>query len=460
MPLLKTFSQTVDEHNLIDNGQRLLVALSGGTDSVCLLHLLKRLAPRRQWQLLAVHINHRIRPGSADRDQAFCETLCSEWSLPLIVETYDIPALARTGKTGLEETAREIRYRTYEHLAQTEGCERIVLGHHADDQAETILFRIIRGTGIDGLAGIPIRRGKIVRPLLTTTRALLEEYRDHHDLSYREDETNQKLNYDRNYIRHELLPVIRKRLNPRINRALISLAEIAATDNAALETLADHALTKVKRTTPGGKIELAINKLSTYDRAVRRRVLRRCLAELLGDYRNVDRVVIQRLERLIDEGGKPVALPGRTRAERIGSVLVIHHLRRNRWVVPITRRSTRLPSMNMSLICREMAYDGTQIPRKRRSRQVTVDKAKLSGALTVRTISEGDRFVPFGMIGSKKIGDYLTDRKIPAVYRDEIPVVCDQKGIIWLVGFEIAERVKVDRATQEVTKLEIIRHKH
>ncbi|MBD3331501.1 tRNA lysidine(34) synthetase TilS [candidate division GN15 bacterium] len=459
MPLLKAVAKIIDQHRLIEDNQKLLVALSGGTDSVCLLHLLRRFASRRRWQLVATHINHLIRPRNAERDQQFCEELCKQWKIPLIVETYDIPALARTGKTGLEETAREIRYQVFEQLARQEECDRIVLGHHADDQAETVLFRIIRGTGINGLAGIPRKRGRIVRPLLEFTRIELEEYRDHHDLPYREDETNAQLTYDRNYIRHKLLPQIRKRLNPRINRSLVSLAEIAAIEVEALDARTDKALAKVRTTTPGGKIELAIDKLTRYDRAIRRRVLRRCVAELLGEQQGVDKVVISRLESLLEVSARPVALPGRTRAERIGQLVVMHHMRRARWELPIVSRRTRLPGMKMSLVCRPQTYDGEAIPRIRRARQVTVDKEKLSGSLSVRTVKDGDRFVPFGMTGTKKIGDYLTDRKIPAVYRDEIPVVCDQKGIIWLAGFEIAERVKVDRATQEVMRLEIIRHK-
>jgi tRNA(Ile)-lysidine synthase len=458
MPLLKPVSQTIDRHCLISSDQRLLVALSGGTDSVCLLHLLKRLAPRRRWQLLAVHVNHRIRPGTADRDQTFCARLCASWDIPLLVETRDIPALARIRKAGLEQTARDIRYEIFEQVAEEQGCAHIVLGHHADDQAETVLLRIIRGTGTDGLTGIPIKRGKIVRPLLAVSRVLLEDYRDHHSLPHCEDETNQLLTYDRNYLRNELLPQIRERLNPRVNRALVALSEIAADDVAALNELVNRATAKTRRITPGGKIELAIDKLCTYDRAVRRRVLRRCVAELLGDPRGFDRVVIQRLERLVDDIGKPVALPGRTRAERVGSLLVLHHIRRADWEIPVAGRRTRLPGMNLTLVCREQAYEGQMIPRIRRARQVTLDNEKLSGQLSVRTIRDGDRFVPFGMTGSKKVGDYLTDCKIPAVYRDEIPVVCDRKGIVWLVGFEIAERVKVDRATQEVMKLEIIRH--
>jgi len=235
MTLRSIVRDTIEVHSLIDPGQSVLVALSGGPDSVALLHLLISLRDDLNLRLGAVHVNHRIRKREAQRDEKFCEALCEKLEIDLTIATEDIPARAKRLKQGIEETGREFRYDFFSFLADEDDYDRIALGHHADDQVETILFRLLRGSGRTGLLGMPVRRDQIVRPLLEVPKTDLLEYLKSHDLDYCLDSSNANLDYRRNYLRQKLLPMIREEINPAVDRALLSLRELLADEEAYFE---------------------------------------------------------------------------------------------------------------------------------------------------------------------------------------------------------------------------------
>jgi tRNA(Ile)-lysidine synthase len=453
---LNVVKNVIRRHELIARSESVLIALSGGPDSVALLHLLTRLRKSMNLSLTAVYINHLIRKRAAKKEEEFCQALCDRHALDLDIVTEDIPALAKRRKKGVEETARDFRYDVFELLAEEDGHDRIALGHHMDDRIETVLFRILRGTGTSGLVGIPIKRDKIIRPLYRLSRQDILAYLQKHKLDYCVDSSNEDAYFSRNFIRNRLLVQIRKRLNPQVDRAILNLSEIAAEEEGFLERLTDTAVRKSARMTPAGKIELDLNGLAAYDTAIRRRLLRRCVKTLSPRRLAPDKEVTDRLDQLVTTGGKTLPLPGRLRAIKIDDKLVIH--RRDRCVFdqPLEPgRLCRLDLPSMDFRSRVIRQRSGSPARERKSRIVTLDWQKLHLPLHVRNIRAGDRFRPLGLGGTKKIGDYLTDRKVPAVYRDEIPVVCDAKGVVWLVGYEIDDRVKVDRNTGKVVSIEV-----
>ena len=455
--MLTCVKETISEYQLIEPGDRVLVALSGGPDSVALLHLLSRLVGPMKLSLHAVYINHGIRPKAAAKEEKFCRHLCSNLNIELSILCEDVPLLAKRENKSVEEAARDLRYRVLEDLADQHNCSRIALGHHADDNVETILFRILRGTGIKGLAGIPIKRDKIIRPLLHVTKEEILAWLKKEKLAYCVDKSNVTLDYSRNFIRNQLLPQIRKRLNPSVNRALLNLAETSSEEERYLDAQTSFRLRKIRRKTVGGKIELDLTKLRTYDVCLRRRVLRSCITECLRTDSQPDKTQVDRLDSLAVDGGKAVSLRGRLQAEIVGDKIVLYRREKIRYSARLKPGGDcRLDRLELTVRCRRQKFTG-RLDRKRRSRTVVVDLEKLKLPLTVRNIRPGDRFRPLGLRGSRKIGNYLTDRKVPSVYRDEIPVVCDLDGIVWLVGFEIADRVKVDSSTKEVWKIEIVR---
>ena len=463
MDILRQVKKTILKNDLLSERDSVLVAFSGGPDSVALLHVLSRLRRSMKLSLTAIYINHQIRKKAAAREEQFCQQLCDDLEVDLDIVSEDIPALAKKWKKGIEETAREFRYDVFDLLATEDGHDRIALGHHADDRVETILFRIIRGTGMSGLTGIPIKRGRIIRPLFHLTKAAILEYLKDKKLGFCTDQSNSGVEYKRNYIRNKLLVSIRKDLNPQVDRSLLNLSENIAVDEAYLEQIAGKAVKKSMKLTPGGKIELDLGLLTGYDASVRRRVLRCCMKTLSIGGLAPDKVVIDRLDGLVRRIGAgvrertSVSLPGRCQAKVAGESMFVYR----REALSYRQRldmdgSTRLKRPAMDFHCRtSIRTAGAPIEKKRGSRKVTLDRNKLKPPLFVRNIKAGDRFTPLGLRGSKKAGDFLTDRKVPVPYRDEIPVVCDGEGIVWLVGFEIADRVKVKEKTGKVVTIEV-----
>jgi tRNA(Ile)-lysidine synthase len=442
------------ESNLLDSGDSVLVALSGGPDSVALLHLLTCLRKEMRLTLAAVYVNHQIRPRAAKAEEKFCRELCNRLNITLTVVREDIPALAKKQKKSLEETARDFRYAAFERIANREGHARIALGHHADDQVETVLFRLFRGSGPEGLTGIPIKRGKIIRPLLDCSRKELLAYLKRNRLAYVTDASNLKSEFSRNFIRNKLLPVLREKVNPQIDTAILNLRETLSLEDGFLREVVHRKSKRAVRITPGGKIQLDLAVFCRYDKWIRRRVLRRCLKMLSTGFQAPDKEVIDRLEQLAVSGGKALSLPGRLQATRVLDILVLYREGRLKVASSLgIGEDCRLNCPAVTFRCR--LYSVRKWPRhlKRAARKVGLDFAKVRPPLQVRTVQPGDRFRPLGMHGSKKIGDYLTDRKLHAVYRDEVLVVEDQEGPIWLAGYEIAERVKVDSKTKRVLEV-------
>jgi len=455
MTLRSIVRDTIEVHSLIDPGQSVLVALSGGPDSVALLHLLISLRDDLNLRLGAVHVNHRIRKREAQRDEKFCEALCEKLEIDLTIATEDIPARAKRLKQGIEETGREFRYDFFSFLADEDDYDRIALGHHADDQVETILFRLLRGSGRTGLLGMPVRRDQIVRPLLEVPKTDLLEYLKSHDLDYCLDSSNANLDYRRNYLRQKLLPMIREEINPAVDRALLSLRERLADEEAYFERQAARSGKRLVSRTPGGKIELARSGWSRYDNALRRRVLRHLLADLAGgDW--PDRESLERLDDFCLKPGKRISLPQGIDATALPDRIVLHRRAKLTFAEPVpveTVSSLRCPALQ--IVVREVPK-GRAGPVKSEDRfRVQLDASRVEPPLVIRSVKPGDRFRPLGLKGVKKVGNFLTDRKLPPVYRDEIPVLCDRKGIIWLVGCEIADRVKRTSRTKRVLSIDV-----
>lgn len=449
--MLHRVKRTIADHNLFTEGDGVLVGLSGGPDSVALLHLLTRIRRSLRLELHAVYLNHGIRKRAARREEIFCRELCERLKVPCEIVAEDVPALARLQKKSLEEAARDLRFKVLANIADERGLRKIALGHHADDQVETILFRLARGAGRSGLLGIPYVRGRIVRPLLEVRKSELLAYLKRHRLEFCTDHTNRESKYRRNYIRNKLLPALRKNLNPSVDQAILNLADSLAAEESFLERLTAEAARNCLSASVGGKLELDLRRFSSYDKWLRRRLLRHCLKVTCPESPAPDKRTVEGLDKLARSDAGAASLPGRLRAVVTGSRLVFHR-------TPVIRfreslepgRTLSLSKLFVNFSSRLKARRQVRLIKKPRAKKVFLDWEKIKPPLEVRSIRAGDRFRPLGMTGHKKIGDYLTDRKTPEVFRDEIPVVCDTKGIIWLVGFELADRVKIDANTRKV----------
>jgi tRNA(Ile)-lysidine synthase len=430
--LLDCLRETVQRHQLLGRDDRVLVAVSGGVDSLVLLHLLRFGVTDFPLHLEAAHFDHRMRSGSgADAD--WVRGLCRAWEVPVHV-----------GHAGVippnEASARAARYSFLENVANEVGATRIATAHHADDQAETVLFRIRRGTGLDGLSGIPVRRGRVVRPLLGASRAEIEAYARAHALTRREDPTNWSRRYARNRIRHDLLPRLEAEA-PGVRAALVRLAERAAGYRRAWSRRLAEIEQAVITAEDTAAILLAREKLLEYHPDLRARLLRRFLGRL-GDAPG--RAGTAALQAFINSGqsGSTIHLKDGLRAEREFDAI---RLSRSE---PETARFDRSLS-----IVGSTAGTGQAIIGGRRwvvhwaaaeagasENSILLDPARIRFPLLVRSWAPGDRIrLP---IGSKKLKKLFAEKRWGRLRRQRVPVLVDaNREVLWVVGLARAAGV-------------------
>lgn len=310
--------------NLLPRRGPVLVGVSGGSDSVALLHYLagRRARTRRPGlDLLAGHVNHGLRGADADADEAFVRAQCKAWAIPCLVAPVDPRARRMARHESLEQAARALRYGALRAMAEGAGADRVAVAHTADDQAETILFRLVRGSGLKGLSGMRpaghVHGVAVVRPLLTTTRAQVLDYLARHGVGHREDRTNEALGPSRNYLRHEILPRLSERLNPSIRDTLLREARLFAEADAYLETRARRALPRILLNREPGKIALDAAHLRLYPKVLQKYLLRSALRELCGEVLDLSFAHVEALLSLLGSpSGTSVDIPNGVRARR------------------------------------------------------------------------------------------------------------------------------------------------
>ena len=415
-----------------------LVALSGGADSTALLLSMHQLQTEGKIRgLFAAHLNHGIRGENALRDQRFCESLCERLSIPLATRTVDVPENAKEHGQSLEQAAREARYAFLEQARLSFDASVIATAHHRDDQAETLLLNLIRGSGTTGLGGMKPRNGVIIRPMLQVSRQEILAFLAQAGVTYCEDETNAEMTATRNRIRGELLPLL-ARMNPAIAQTLCRTAELLAADEAMLGQLADEAEQRIA-------LDRGLDKtlLATYPLPIRSRIVRKRLLALDG---NVTEADIRRVLALCTaKTGTMIELSGGFSAWTDATALITgrypHMLQ---YEVPfVSQGETRTPDgvwMSERVQLWQRPEDGWE---------AYLDLAKLPSNLVVRTRRAADRFHPLGAPGGKKLSDVLTDKKIPKERRD-IPLLCAGDQVYYAGGLTISETAKVTPDTREI----------
>lgn len=417
----------------------LLVGLSGGPDSVALLHSLYTCQNDGQLGgLSAAHLHHGIRGASADADAAFCEALCQKWNVPLVIGHVDAPGYAKAKGQSLEQAARELRYAFLREQAAASGADAIAVAHHADDQAETLLLHLMRGSGRTGLAGMRMRSADVVRPLLRKRRCDIEAYLAENGLSACSDETNALLDAARNRVRHELLPQM-ERFNPRIREALCRLAEHMAADEEYFWPLVDAALHDAAL--DGGHSRKMLIGLAE---PIRSRVLLRLLRDCQGG--EVSFSDIRRVEALLGANvGSSIELKGGRAAWLENDALMLGFLPQARcFETPfVALGETWLPGGRL------YAETARRFTKPVDGFSACVRGSAIPPGAVVRTRREGDRFHPFGAPGKKLLSDYLIDRKCPRTRRD-MPLLCDGDEVLWVIGFTVSERLRVYEDTEDL----------
>ncbi len=443
-------------NSLFRPGDRVGVAVSGGVDSICLLHILRSL-PELALDLTVCHLDHGLRPASG-QDAEFVQRVCACWGLPVFTARLEVRSFARANHLSLEMAARELRYAELRRMAGEHHLARVALGHQRDDQVETILLRILRGTGLEGLAGMAAARedGLFVRPLLGVGRAEILAYARENGLSWTEDATNQETDILRNRVRHVLLPLLRAEYNPGVGRALLGLSALAR----EAVTHLDHDLSAAwpelgVRPTRGGVI-FSASGIAALPPPLARMALRRLLAMAGGDPGRLSAAATGRIwEFARGAGGSRLSVPG-------GFCLVRRHrhlfLGRAGSVAPLVPRELAVPGETRLPDGRSIEaawWPGNPPAWSDVTREEAfLDGEALSPPLIVRSRRPGDRFSPLGLGGTKKIKEALIEAKVPREEREAVPIVADGRGrVVWVAGLRMDERFRVTAATRRILRL-------
>ncbi|MDD4239367.1 MAG: tRNA lysidine(34) synthetase TilS [Desulfotomaculaceae bacterium] len=462
--LLATVRSFMVRFPMVEPGSKVVVAVSGGSDSVALLHLLQLLKDDLGLSLHVAHLNHMLRGEESEQDAAFVAELAGRYGLPFTVEAVDVHAYRHEKKLSTELAAREVRYRFLSDTARLAGASRVALAHHGDDQAETILINFLRGAGIAGLKGIPpVREGFYIRPLLCLRKAELERYCEAAGLSFRRDSSNLQQVYARNRIRLSLIPMLEKEYNPRLVPALLRTGELCREENEYLEEQARFAFEGALKGAAAGRVELELAALEVMPLVLRRRVLRLAWGAIVGADKNISFYHTAGVVDLIDRGesGSQISLPGMVSVVRLPPYLVFLREQETKKIPEYIYQlqipgPTRIPELDRLVWTDFVSRTTLPDPRLLPSEEVYLDFDKLPPKLFVRRRLNGDVFHPFGLSSEVKLKDFLIKQKIPLAMRDQLPLISTPKEIVWVAGLRLGERWKVDETTRRVLHLKVV----
>lgn len=438
----------------IREGQNIVLGLSGGPDSVFLFHVLRVLQDEMGFHLICAHINHMYRGDDADHDEAFVVSICQHYNIECLVLRKNASEYAKELKMTVEEAGRVIRYGFFRKVLKEKGDGFIATAHNLNDQVETVLHRIIRGTGIDGLVGMTMKSNDIIRPVLEIRRKEIEHYLHQHSYDYCEDKTNEQLIYGRNRLRLDLIPYIENEYNSKFSDSLIRLSRSASQDHDLLYKLTLDAYNELGNSVKG-QIHINLSGFNALNDGLRSRLIRMAIEKLKGNTINIQYSNIESGVALceLEETGKCLDLPGNIVLEIAYDKIIIKNkaevkdFEYNITVgIPVF-----ISEINLELNCYE-----TKNPNfAKKDNKIAIDYDKIVGNLKVRTRRYGDAFTPLGMNGTKKLKDFFIDEKIPREQREEIPIVTDDKEIIWVAPYRMSEHYKIDDTTKRIIVIEI-----
>jgi len=482
MNILKKVKETISKYSMLSEGDRVLIGLSGGPDSVCLAAILDKLKADFNITLHAVYIDHGLRPDEMADEKAFCRDFCEGLGIDFLCETADVKGHARDKGLCTQEAARELRYGLLEKIACKLNATRIALGHHADDRVETFLINLFRGAGRKGLSGIPpvrklesrvksqgsgaFKNITVIRPLIEVERNEIEDFLmqkkgdsqiapANSKLPYVVDSSNLKKDYFRNWIRLTFLSEMKKR-NPSLVQGLCRTMDILREEDEYIDIIVTKTLMRLISRKGGDTIELFLSPLETLEKAILRRVLRRALSETEG-LRGMDFIHVETVIELIKRGkpGDRVYLPKGIRAIRDYSLLKISS------ALPVKINTYELmpPSEIVikesgDVIKAEFDEGGGTRDEKQ---SVVVDADLVKFPLIIRARADGDFFYPSGFGRKKKLQDFFVDEKVPRDERDKVPVVVSGNDIVWIAGHRADERFRTREETKRFLVMKIVR---
>jgi tRNA(Ile)-lysidine synthase len=462
--LLHQFERTIDRYGLLEKEDRLIVGVSAGVDSMVLLHLLNAYREPFHLSLFVAHVNHGLRPGESEKEAELVRKESERLGLPFEYGQFNVKEFQKLGGLSPQDAARRIRFHFFYDLLRKHDAQKIVLGHNANDQVETVLLRLIRGSGLQGLKGIlPIREGKVIRPLLETWRGEIESFAVGEKIPFLLDSSNLKKDYLRNRIRLSLIPLIEKDYQPNFKEILLRTSTLLREENDYLERGAEEAYEKIVRE----KKDVLSFKFSEYrslHQAIQWRVMKKILRKIYGWGMVMEEEAWSDVQKIYQKlhSSSPSFLLELTRGV---------WLEKRYDVVSVGKGGIKaFPPFEVELIFpgrtfieeirREVVIGETDAEEFRRYKgsfdTAFMDRDRLRFPLRMRNFRPGDRFCPLGVKGSQKLKDFFIDHKVPKFERPKIPLLVSGEMVAWIVGYRIDERVKVTEETNKILKVKVV----
>jgi tRNA(Ile)-lysidine synthase len=472
---LSTIRHTVAVFHMLEKGDSVLVGVSGGADSIALLHALVEISKTCQLRLGVAHLNHGLRGFESDADESFVQSAAGELGLPCFIEQKNVFHDHSSKRISLEEAGRDARYHFFNEVADRERFDKIAVGHHRDDSAELILINLIRGSGPSGLKGIMPVRGKIIRPFIHVSRESILSYLKHNQLQYRIDSSNSDERFIRNKIRHHLIPLLKSHYNPNISESLNRLGDILRLEDEWFSQYIDSVMEPCIQSKDHHSIVLSIDEIQKHHIALQKRVIRHAVRHAKGDLRRVTYAHVDAVLELMLKAGQDLLLdlPGRIRIFKQNSQLRISREKKSLRLIGCSEKieppigfEYTISAMDINadpLIIKEVEL-GLKFKKLNRVDVMNLNNPSGNMAffdwdclvfpLKVRNYREGDSFIPLGMKGTQRIKKYFINNKISRLKRFRVPMLLSENKIIWVVGERISDHVKVTPETKSVLSAE------
>lgn len=438
----------IDQHKLIAENDYVLLGLSGGIDSVFALHFLIKYKNRFNINVSAVHINHGLRGTESDADQKFCEKLCEQLNVKLFTETVDVNQESRQKNISTEEAARNLRYNVYGKIAKENNCTKVITAHNLNDNSETVLLNLLKGSGIKGLSGIPIQRGNIIRPFLCVSRDEITGYCEQENLEYRIDSSNDSNDFERNFLRNEILTRIMERFGDSVHENISRTSgHLKSLNTFLLNNSEIVSKNYVTRTENGIEIK---NELFNENEIVCGSVLMNLFyTDLKIEFTHDDFKHLSMLSKA--QTGKTVHLKDDWAASSERGKIVICKNEDAVFKEMEIHVGEHVEYGKLLIGIDSVVKDDFQLSEDDFTEYIDADN--LGDIFILRKWNPGDRFQPLGMTDSKKVSDFLTEQKISSVEKASYPVMINNNNIIWIPGLRINERCKITESTKKVLKL-------
>lgn len=438
----------VEKHKLINRGDKLLIGLSGGPDSVFALYFFTKFKNLFKIELTAVHINHLIRGKDSDEDQKFSKKLCKELDVEFVSESVDVKSMKADSKKSLEEIAREERYRIYREQVEKLGADKILTAHNQDDNTETVLLNLIKGTGVKGLTGIPIKRSNIIRPILCLSKKEITEYLEETRIKFRIDKTNLENEYNRNFLRNEIIPQLIRKLNPSLHETVFRMSNNLLAFSSIIDTKLGEEADKVW-TKKEEEVTVSLSQLRNHNNDAANEIIKLGLEKYYDQ--KITSTDIQKISKLIEsQVGKKIKLRNKFIAVRERDEIILIKEGIDKVTEQMIKPGKPVKIKSLAILVEEIQQNEIKWNQKG-VEYISIDDE--NPIFTIRNWKEGDKFKPLGMNSFKKVSDFLTDQKIPSLLKKNKLLLEYRNQIVWLIGLRIDDRFKVTPDSKRIYKL-------